>query len=181
MITENSISHFAVLVAFVIAYFVFILVKNKKGIPIILMITLFFVPSLIVGEFDGVAFSLAIIGYAASVMAKSKTADLRRRIIWSVVTAIILLAIALSIGNSQSQYITKLREEQKQILSDIRFGKDTLPQGDLSKADKLLSDDKERLEIKSTLAKDTYFKGFVGAKYENGKWTPLANSSYGGG
>ncbi len=180
LITENSISHFAVLVAFVIAYFVFILVKNKKGIPIILMITLFFVPSLIVGEFDGVAFSLAIIGYAASVMAKSKTADLRRRIIWSVVTAIILLAIALSIGNSQSQYITKLREEQKQILSDIRFGKDTLPQGDLSKADKLLSDDKERLEIKSTLAKDTYFKGFVGAKYENGKWTPLANSSYGG-
>lgn len=114
-------------------------------------------------------------------MAKSKTADLRRRIIWSVVTAIILLAIALSIGNSQSQYITKLREEQKQILSDIRFGKGTLPQGDLSKADKLLSDDKERLEIKSTLAKDIYFKGFVGAKYENRKWTPLANSSYGGG
>lgn len=180
LVTEKNISHFAVLIAFIIAFFVFILVKNKKGIPIILMITLFFVPSLIVGQFDAVAFSLALIGYAASVMAKTQTADLRRRIIWSIVTAIILLAIALSIGNSQSQYITKLREEQKQVLNDIRFGKDTLPEGDLSKADKLLSDDKERLEIKSSLAKDTYFKGFVGAKYEDGKWSSLAKSSYGG-
>ena len=180
LITAKSISHFAVLVAFIIAHFVFVLVKNKKGVPIILMITLFFVPSLIVGQFDAVAFSLALIGYVASVMSKTQTADLRRRIIWSIITAIILLAIALSIGNTQSQYVTKLREEQKQVLSDIRFGKDTLPEGDLSKADKLLSDNKERLEIKSSLAKDTYFKGFVGTKYEDGKWSPLPKSSYGG-
>lgn len=180
LITDKGISYFAVLIAFIIAYFVFILVKRQKGVPIIIMISLFFVPSLIVGKFDAVAFSLALIGYVASVMSKTQTADLKRRITWSLVTAIILLAISLSIGNSQSQLITQLRQEQKQVFNEIRFGKDTLPQGDLSKANELLSDDKDRLEIKSEWAKDTYFKGFVGAQYKDGKWEALSNSYYGG-
>ena len=180
LITENNIAYFSVLVAFAVAFFVFLLVKKAKGIPIILMIAIYFVPSLILSNFNCIAFSFAIVAYAASVMSSTKTGDLKRRISWTVVISVVLFTLSILIGNTQSQYITNLREQQKQIVNDIRFGTDSLPSGDLSKAGELLADNKQRLEVKSEWAKDIYLKGFVGGKYENGKWETLPNSYYGG-
>lgn len=180
LISKASIAQFAVFVAFIAAHFVFILVKKAKGIPIILMIAIYFVPSLIMNNFNCFAFSLAIIAYAASVMSSTKTGDLKRRIIWTLIIAIALLSLSFMVGNTESQYITDLREQQKQIVNDIRFGTDSLPSGDLSKADELLADNDKRLEVKSEWAKDIYLRGYVGGKYKNGKWEALPNSSYGG-
>lgn len=61
-----------------------------------------------------------------------------------------------------------------------RYGEDSLPQGDLSKAAGLLDGDTVTLHLESDAFSELYLKGFVGGTYTGASWEPLSSDCYQG-
>lgn len=74
----------------------------------------------------------------------------------------------------------QVQAQIKQEVKRIRFGEDTLPEGNLMKADHMLSGDEERLLLEMQEAAPIYLRGYIGAVYEGNTWQHFPAESYGG-
>lgn len=99
-------------------------------------------------------------------------------VLWALV-CIQLLAAAAFLPKQFSGY-TGWRESLSQSFHELRYGHETLPMGDLYQASELKSNPKAVLQITSQQKKSLYFPAFLGGSYENGAWSSLPKSSFGG-
>lgn len=70
----------------------------------------------------------------------------------------------------------------KAATSELRYGSDTLPEGDLFAAPAMNRDSDASLDVSfdTPIADDLLLKGFVGASFEDGKWEALSHTAYEG-
>lgn len=181
LITQTGIDVLTVIIALCTVTVVYILMEKRNTWGIFIITTVAFLPSLILGRFNAVAFSVAVTALFAIVMEKMQSADIIRRVGWVLLILVVTVGFSHTVSNTHTELIDQFKENQKNIVNTIRFGTDSLPQGDLSKADKLLDGTENRLIVTSEFGRDFYFKGYVGANYKDGKWVPLKNSAYGSG
>ncbi len=102
----------------------------------------------------------------------------RRRVIWTAGAGLFLL---LCIGMDRRGEITAVRNFRsgtEKTIRELRYGKDTLPEGDLRQAGELQASEEHMLTVSSTLAKNLYLRGFVGGRYADGCWQPLRRSDF---
>ncbi|MCI8551147.1 MAG: transglutaminase domain-containing protein [Lachnospiraceae bacterium] len=98
-----------------------------------------------------------------------------------VFSAICLYAFsAVWDGSLWQQNSAKFRSGVKAGIEKIRFGEDTLPEGNLLKADRMLAGEDERLELETETESPLYLRGFVGSVYEENRWKPFPAEVYGG-
>ena len=181
LISDYGINAVTVIIAVLCVMAVVYLVKYKNALLTLLAIAVSFLPTLVLDRFSPIAFSLAIASLWAITMEKMKSADAARRMGWILFFATASLIFAVVITGTHAQVTQNMKHFQQQVISNVRFGDDSLPEGDLSKASDMLKGSKERLIVTSEYGRDLYLRGFVGAKYENGKWQELKNSAYGSG
>lgn len=64
----------------------------------------------------------------------------------------------------------------------MRYGSDTLPEGDMAKAPSMNQGEDERLSVTvgGQVSDNLLLHGFTGATFENGVWQPLSHTSYEG-
>lgn len=95
---------------------------------------------------------------------------------------IMLVLVLGTLGTPQAEMksVTRFRNSTEQGLRELRYGKDVLPEGNLSEAFILKQDTDEMLLVHTDQKKSLYLKGFVGETYENGKWRELSASAFGG-
>lgn len=72
------------------------------------------------------------------------------------------------------------REQVEEKVHEIRYGKDTLPEGDLYQAGKLHASTEVMLEVQGQQEKNLYLRGFVGGSYQNGQWKEMSDAAYSG-
>ncbi len=84
----------------------------------------------------------------------------------------------LARGYSGSESIALWKEEVSERIEKIRYGEDTLPKGELKKADSLLKGDETTLKVTMTYPQSLYLIGFVGGSYTGGEWKPLNKEAY---
>ncbi len=82
--------------------------------------------------------------------------------------------------NSWQKFSSVLRKDIKQGIGELRYGKDSLPQGDLRQAGRMLEGSEERLEIQTETANPIYLRGFIGSEYDGSLWKQFSGESYGG-
>ncbi len=102
----------------------------------------------------------------------------RRRVIW---TAGVLLFLLLCIGMDQRTEISAaadFRARTEKAIRELRYGKDTLPEGDLRQAGILQGSDECMLTVTASQAKNLYLRGFVGSHYADGCWQPLRKDDF---
>lgn len=99
-----------------------------------------------------------------------------RNLMWILIATLIMVGAA--IPQSKVQSALDIKTAVKTGIHDLRYGKEVLPEGDLSQAGMLHQSDKKMLSIWSEQKKQMYLKGFVGAKYQNGKWRKMPDSAY---
>lgn len=136
-------------------------------------------------QFFGVMFrslpcGLLLLGILGVWMSGTGRGNFRTSIRWMVFAGITLCICLAVEPTSDFQSVDDFRAAAKQTVKEIRYGKDTLPEGDLSKASELQSDNEEMLRVKSEQQKNIYFRGYVGGRYKDGVWEPLPDASYGG-
>lgn len=111
------------------------------------------------------------------------TTSLRAAVFAACSAAVALvLAVGVSSAYEPNPAVDRVREGFVETVDTLRFGSDTLPEGDLTKAPAMNRGDEERLTLSfdQALADDMLLRGFVGATYHAGKWEPLDHTAYEG-
>lgn len=98
----------------------------------------------------------------------------------SGVRSVICISSAVFAGTGKMKTVEDIRNHINDAIQDMRYGYDTLPEKNLSKAAELLQGDDDVLVITTEQRKNIYLKGFVGARYADGKWNTLADAQYKG-
>lgn len=84
----------------------------------------------------------------------------------------------ISSGYKKSVNIERYKYNIAKQIEKIRYGEDSLPQGNFRSASKLLRGNEERLELKINTPQELYLKGFVGAEYNKTHWNTLSLENY---
>ena len=111
--------------------------------------------------------------------APSRTPPRQALRLWGCAMAALCLITALTVPGELPS-VTQLRQRTAEAIHTLRYGQDTLPQGDLRQAQRLNQDTAELMEVQTEQEKNLYLRAFVGADYDSGVWTPLPDSAYAG-
>lgn len=130
--------------------------------------------------FNALAGSCLLSGILGMCMLEKNTAVTRLKLQGLTFIIAVLCCFAFGAPQMELKSITRFRNSTEQGLRELRYGKDVLPEGDLSQASALKQDTDEMLLVHTDQKKSLYLKGFVGEIYENGKWRELPASTFGG-
>lgn len=124
--------------------------------------------------------ALGFAGFLGLWMLDRHKAPLRRSArLWSITLAALLLSTFL-LPAGEMESVTAFRADVAERIHALRFGKEQLPEGHLDRAALLNGDSGEVLHIHAGQEKALYLRAYVGAVYEDGVWTLLPDSAYGG-
>lgn len=100
----------------------------------------------------------------------------------STVLALVILAgiFGLTGGYQRMAALENWKQGVKDGVEEFRYGRDTLPKGNLSKAAGLQHGEEERLQIHMDTPQELYPRGFVGGTYTGTSWEPVDASAYQG-
>lgn len=156
------------------------LLSKGKLIPLFGLVVFYFAPGIIL-EQSSARGSICLLLSAVGVWLFFFQAGsrLRRMICFAVVWAGLLAIYFLSPGG-KSEGIRLFEQEIWQSMAQVRYGRDTLPEGDLLRACEMEDGTKVTLRIQTDHIKNMYFQGFTGAVYRNGQWKSLKNNIYAG-
>lgn len=99
-------------------------------------------------------------------------------VLWTMVCVQLLVTAAFL--PAQLPGYRSWREELSQSFHELRYGRETLPMGDLHRTAELKNNPKAVLRVTSQQQKNLYFPAFLGGSYKNGVWSALPRSSFGG-
>lgn len=104
---------------------------------------------------------------------------------YSLGSAVVALAVFSGIFGMTGQYqkmaaLENWKQGVKDGVEECRYGKDTLPKGNLRKAAGLQNGEEERLQIHMDTPQELYLRGFVGGTYTGTSWQPVDPDNYQG-
>ncbi len=113
------------------------------------------------------------------------TYSMRSLVVNTCVSALSCIALfaAVSLPYSPLKAFDDAHRAVDAAYEEIRFGHDTLPQGDLSAAAAMNDDSGETgltVSCEGRVASDLYLRGFTGADFDGLAWTPLSHEAYEG-
>lgn len=104
----------------------------------------------------------------------------RSEIIWTIAILVIVCLPGSLVSVQELEGVSEFRENVETKIHEVRYGKDTLPEGNLYRAAELQQDSREMLQLETQQQKNLYLKGYVGVQYTDGFWDPMPDSVYGG-
>lgn len=171
-----------ILVSLILSVFIFQQIKNKKfsGIVLLLVVALAF--GLVLGQslMSGTVLFVCMIWIGTVIFYCSPGRVLHFRGAGVIAIFLLICGVILSFTTQYtgSSTVEALKEKWKNGIEKIRYGEDTLPEGDFRKAQDLTDDSKERLKLTMSQPQEMYLRGFVGGSYKNGNWKELRSQEY---
>ena len=170
---------FLALLLVVIAVFWY-LIRHRNFLWTELLAACMYLPQLILKTYSplGAVFVLsAIFGFW---LFSYQAGSIARRFIWlGSILCVFIFLLGIS-GNERSSSVIQMRNTVSARINAILYGKDTLPEGDLSEASGMEEGDDIRLSVTTEHVKQLYLRSYTGAEYTDGKWEPLKRAAYGG-
>lgn len=179
IITPSHVQAFTLVIVIVLSYYIFQSLKKERFMGISIIFLILSILLLWLDCFSFMGGSLFAIGALMMWMYHQTKIVNSRTVQWLVIVSIIFIALALP--NYQGNMTLKqMKEDVLEEIDDLRYGKDNLPQGDLSQAGNIHENDEERLKVTVSQRKNLYLKGFVGSVLEDNQWQDLTNAHYNG-
>lgn len=172
---------FSLLISVIIGELSFCIIYYNAIIQGIIYALFFIAVQLICGNISVLSCAL-LIAVCIIMNIAGKTAYITfRSVILSVIVMLVLL-LSVATGNKELVAVRTMRDDVNDKIDDIRYGTDSMPEGDITRAGELLSDNQELLKLWSEQSKNIYLKGYVGMIYdeEESRWRDFSNSYYGG-
>lgn len=172
-ITREDILIFAILLLLLLTWVSWELLRHSQLIGMFFLILVGILTGFVIDSYSLAGFSALLSGWLGIWLAKIWKKPSSRRFLWIVGISVVLFAIASRTDQSPVSAMVSLKKNVTDGIDQIRYGKDTLPQGDLTKADQLLSGSDETLRVTMQTGKDMYLSGFIGGRYRDGVWQEL--------
>lgn len=177
-ITREDILVFSVLLLLLLTWVNWELIRHSHLIGMFFLILACILTGFVLDCYSLAGFSALLSGWLGIWLAKIRKKPSGRRLLWIVGISVVLFAMASWMDQSPVSAMVSLKKSVTEGIDQIRYGKDTLPQGNLTKADQLLSGSDETLRVTMQTGKDMYLRGFVGGRYRDGVWEELPEASY---
>lgn len=103
-----------------------------------------------------------------------------RTVVLALFCMAVLAAASIFLPDLRLLSIENARAAAKQAVHTLRYGADTLPLGNLEKADELNTGTDTLLTVRTGQEKSLYLRAYTGSVYQDGVWEPLPDSAYGG-
>lgn len=145
-----------------------------------LFCALWIILQLLCGVLHPVACGLLFAGLGGIWMSDQEMTVTKNRIVWTTGILLVFCAFGEFTSQEEIQDVSQFRESVQEEIHRIRYGEDTLPEGNLYQASELKSDDKEMLKLKTEQQKTLYLRGYVGSVYKDGVWEEPTDAVYGG-
>ena len=179
-VSDVGIRAFSIAVALFIGMVGYLLVKGHHTITCFIYEFVWFYLMLSGGIFDSLAGGFMIAAFVGLCISTKKQNMTRRGFWWLAVVVIVFSAGSGLMGQTEIEGIQQTREEVCNQIHIWRYGEDVLPEGNIRQADELKTSEKEMLTVRTEQDKNLYLRGFIGSTYQDGSWTPLSESAYGG-
>lgn len=104
-----------------------------------------------------------------------------RACLWQAGIFLAVFLLGAAVPQQEMHSVTRIRTQVKEGVHELRYGKQSLPMGDLNQAYRLRESTEEMMQIKTGQEKTLYLRRFTGGKYDSasGKWNPLSEADYG--
>lgn len=170
----------AILVACLCGQLAWLIVAKRKLLAGLLIGGGLLVLELLGGFFSPIGCALYLSGCLGLLMSEKDGRPSAQTVRAFAVCAVIASLLAMLLPQREIASVTSMREQARQGVHDFRYGEDVLPSGNLYNASALNSGSNTMLTVRSEYEKPLYLRGFVGASYNSGSWTPLSDAAYGG-
>ena len=178
--TERDLQAFCLLLSVFIGQLTWFLV-TKGHVAVTWIWGMFWVSLMILcGAFYAPLCSFLICGLIGMCIAGRELKMNLNGFIWFCALTILCMTGSMFVSNEDQPSIEKMREQTKERIHEIRYGKEKFPAGDLSQADSFQKNPQKMLTVVSAQEKNLYMKAYVGGIYRNGEWDPMPESEYGG-
>ncbi len=167
-----------------LAFFILMLVKRRStGMIFVLVICALF-EGFVLGRSQiwlAVLCLLAgIFGTLVFTAAPKRRNGIRGMTCMLLAAVLFLVLFYITGGYKGLNQIARWRADTVAWFERFRYGEDTLPKGDLTKARLLLDGEEETLELNMDKPQEWYLRGFVGGTYEGNMWRSLSMEAYQG-
>lgn len=179
-LTEQELAIFAAVAVLLTEMLVWNIIRHRWLLRLNLLLLAILFPGVVLGRFSPTAFAALITAGCGIWQYRIHEHANGRRSLWVIGVGGCFLAAAMLTGNKELSQMTELRAQLGEGIEKIRFGEDTLPEGNLYRAELLHDGEQVRLLVTTHQAKNLYLRGFVGADYEQGQWNPLSKAAFGG-
>lgn len=172
------------LISVSLAALLLMLVKRRSTGLLSMMVVLALLMGFVLGRSQMWGCVLCMIGGSFGTLVFT-SAPGRQYGIWGLkcitLTGILFLSFfAGTNGYEGLDQIARWRADAVSWFERFRYGEDTLPKGNLAKAQGLLDGENETLRLAMETAQECYLKGFVGADYDGIMWKNLPMEAYQG-
>lgn len=158
----------------------FIMLQKRNIVLAFLVPFLVIVTGLVTNRFSATGCACFLVALFGMWLYQIRQRASIRRLFWLLGLEACLFILAFSTNNGTLSSMEMVKTKVEQAVSYVRYGKDNLPYGDLSKTGQLLKGKKNRLIVTTDQPKDLYLRGYVGSRYEDGCYKPLLKSAYKG-
>lgn len=176
----ETILAFSVGMALLIATAAWVLVTGKRLFLCSLFCLFWIFLQLLTEQLHPVCVSLLLTGLVAFYFSGSDLRMTRRSLWWSAGIAAILILSALRLPRDTITSVVEAGKEVQTWVHDVRYGAQTLQEGDLYRTDELQESAEEMLTVKTVQEKNLYLWAFTGGVYEDGCWKELPDAAFGG-
>jgi transglutaminase-like putative cysteine protease len=178
--TEQCVRAFTLVIVLLCGEGILTLVKKKQCLACAVLTTAWIVVQLLGNTYSPVACAFLLAGFAGVYLTGKKTWLTGNMICWTVGIAVFLCAVGIFSDRADMEMVRSFREQVEQEIHEVRYGKDSLPEGNLYEASGIHENTDVMLEVQSQQEKDLYLRGYVGGVYRNGQWEELPDSAYSG-
>lgn len=172
------------LAALCLASFILAQLKKKRMGSLLILGILAFAFSVILGQSEmwGAVLLLisAMLGLFMLYSYPGKNIGIRSGVILGVMCLMIVGICFLVSDYQKLGSIEEWKYKVSRTVEKLRYGEDSLPQGNLKSASVLLDGQDECLEVTMESPQELYLRGYVGADYQGSYWTTVASESYQG-
>ena len=178
--SKSDILVITALAAVALAEISWVLIKGRYLAGSILYCVILMAVQLIANRFSPAASGALFVALLGIAMSDADSGATKNCLKWLAFSAILFFTCATVLPKGELEAVSRFRENVKQSIREARYGKDSLPEGDLREAAQLQKSDQTMLTVETEQQKNLYLRGFVGGIYENGIWKQMPDLVYGG-
>lgn len=179
-VSEQNVVAFTLMAAVLLGEVSYFLAAERQ-LLLIGILGMFWILVMMVGNaFSSLVCAVLVCALLGIWMAGGRVRAIRLSMRWTIGVMAVAALMGYLLSNDRLSAMDDFRENTKELVHNVRYGEETLPEGDLEKSGLLNQEKGTLFTVASQQQKNLYLRAYVGGRYVDNTWKALASAAYSG-